>query len=101
MAPVTSRKWECAVVGFILVIASYLLFVPPIVGGADDGDYDRLIVRVGLAPPAGLSVDNYYNCWLIVPWSIVSDRPARSSLYFSTGEFPVWAAIVLHKAATS
>jgi hypothetical protein len=35
MPPVATRKWEYAVIGFILVIASYLLFAPPIVGVAD------------------------------------------------------------------
>jgi hypothetical protein len=94
MTPGSSRKWEYAITGFILVIASYLLIVPPIVGVADQGDYYRLVARVGLLPPAGLSTDDSYHCWVLTRWNIIPAQPIR---VFSTGEFPVWAALILHK----
>jgi hypothetical protein len=95
MPPAASRKWDYAVIGVTLLIASYLLFVPPIVGVADQGDYLRVTARVGLTPPPGIPYR--INSWLVTHWNIVAAQPLQT---FSTGEFPVRAAILLHKVAT-
>ena len=98
MPAVPSRRVEYAVIGLTLLVASYLLFVPPIVGLADQGDYSRLTTRVGLAPPSLTSYLDQITCWVVTHWNIVAARPLP---VFSTGEFPVRTAILLHKAATS
>jgi len=50
-----------SVVVLILVSAGYLLFIPPIVGVADQGDYERVLGRVGLRRPDALPADA--NAW--------------------------------------
>jgi len=90
-------KWELAIGSLIILAAAYLLISPPIVGVADQGDYYRLIARVGLAPPNYISWDDQYNGWLVTHWNIVSPRSIR---VFSTAEYPVRAAITLHKVTT-
>jgi hypothetical protein len=97
MTSAASWKWDFAVVGSILLIASYLLFVPPFLGVADQGDYNRLLTRVGLSAPSELSYDDRIDCWVVSQWNIV---PAQLIRTFSSGEFPVWAAILLHKIAS-
>jgi len=97
MTSAASWKWDYAVIASILLIASYLLFVPPFLGVADQGDYNRLVTRVGLSVPSGLSYDDRIDCWVVSQWNIV---PAQLIPTFSTGEFPVWAAILLHKIAS-
>ena len=97
MAPAASRKWEFAVVGLIFLIASYVLFVPPIVGVADQGDYSRVTTHVGLTYLPGISYIDQFNCWLVTHWKIVSPEP---SPVFSTAELPIRAIISLHRVAT-
>ena len=92
MSSASWRKLEWAVIGVVLASAAYLLFIPPIVGVADQGDYYRLIARVGLTPLPGLTTNDLFKCWLLVHWNVV---PAQSTRAFSTGEFPVWVAILL------
>lgn len=94
MTPVTSRKWECAVIGTILFIASYLLFVPPIVGVADDGDYVRMAAHAGIDAPAGLPFHERYLCWVIPRWNVV---PPANYPYFMVGEFTAWIAVKLSR----
>jgi len=95
------RTWkrEIILTSLIVVIASYLLFIPPIIGVADQGDYYRLISQVGIRQsPAGTSYDNYYNCWLTVPWNLVSASEAQPNPIrtFSIGEYFAKAAILVH-----
>jgi hypothetical protein len=97
MTSAASWKWDYAVIASILLIASYLLFVPPFLGVADQGDYNRLVTRAGLSVPSGLSYDDRIDCWVVSQWNIV---PPQLNRAFSTGEFPVWAAILLHKIAS-
>ena len=90
-----SRKWcDYVILAFLIAIASYLLFVPPIVGIADQGDYSRITWNVGLEPPANQPYEDTYVCWLNSGWRAVPVRPLR---VFSTAEFPIRAAILLHK----
>jgi len=95
MTPV-SQRWDWAFLALILLIASYLLLLPPVVGMADQGDYGRITGRVGLTGPAGLPHDDVYECWLVLPWSLA---PAQHYRLFSTGEIPVRFVIFLHKLA--
>lgn len=92
-----SRGWELAITGLIVLTVAYVLFVPPIVGVADQGDYYRLTARVGLRPPDGISRDAQYNGWIVTRWIIGSPT---SIPVFSTEEYPVRAAIALHNLAT-
>ncbi len=93
-----SRWWDWALLGFILLLASYLLLVPPVVGVADQGDYSRITRRLGLAPPAGLPFQDAYSCWLLLPWTPVAGLPDR---LFSSGEIPVQIAVFLHRLTGS
>lgn len=90
-------KWELAIGSLIILAATYLLIVPPIVGVADQGDYYRLTARVGLAPPNDISWDDQFNNWLVTRWNII---PPRSIRVFSTAEYPVRAAITFHNVTT-
>src|SRR5690348_8606942 len=93
-----SRKWNLTIIGLILFITTFLLFLPPVVGVADQGDYYRLTSQVGLRNGGAGGWDDVYNCWLILPWDIVSSAQAQPNPLrtFSTEEFFARTAIFLH-----
>jgi hypothetical protein len=92
----TTRTWEWAAIGAILLVAVFLLFVPPIIGVADQGDFMRMAGKVGLAPPS-LSFNDRYICWVLQRWDRV---PPVHDPFFQVGELPAWIAVHLSRGAS-
>ncbi|HEY6065430.1 MAG TPA: hypothetical protein VIY96_04705, partial [Thermoanaerobaculia bacterium] len=63
-APRASRSVE---IGFLLTAAALIaiqLFVPPIVGVADNGDFSRVASPLGIFPPPEIGGDAYFG-WIV------------------------------------
>jgi hypothetical protein len=63
-----------AVAAVIAASAVYLLFAPPIIGVADQGDYDRILARVGLQPtdPSQADANSWWQVDLGAPLNVNS-----------------------------
>ena len=70
------RRIEALAVAAAAVIVAYQLFVPPIVGLADNGDFDRVLVPVGLSYETGDYSLRYFH-FLTQRWNAVPPRWPR------------------------
>jgi hypothetical protein len=90
-------RFELAALLIAAGIGCFQLFVPPIVGVADNGDGFRLMQPLGLDYPSGVYAERY--------WSFINERykfsePASPSFPLVSSEFvPLRAALFLAKVA--
>jgi hypothetical protein len=52
---------ECLVVIFIAIVIAYQIFVPPLIGLADSGDFNRFLGQTGLAHSKTTYEDKYFD----------------------------------------
>lgn len=98
LARVTPRpvsRINAWVVGAALLAAalrmSSVLFAPPIVGLANNGDFERVMARVGLSYVSERYEERYW-CWAVTKFAIADGSPFRTS--HLTTEVPLaWAAV--------
>ncbi|MEX0881166.1 MAG: hypothetical protein WD451_15740 [Thermoanaerobaculia bacterium] len=96
MSPRGERR--APVVATVAVAAALLaaqLLVPPILGLADNGDFGRVMAKVGLGYIGTTREDNYVN-WALTKFALVQKaRPADPTSVYLTSETPVAALAVL------
>jgi len=85
----TSRHWS-AVLAAAAAILAYQLFVPPIVGLADQGDFVRTILRFGYGPQHHGSLEYVY-----VEPKFIPDPHARSTYWEQANSEYVFVAAAL------
>jgi len=80
------RRFEIAVLVLFLAIISYQLFVPPLIGLADNGDFARLVHPAGLREIPTTYSDKYFQYfnsrYSIAPWPEGVPGYKSSSLLF-------------------
>jgi hypothetical protein len=96
MADGKRQNWlELLVVLLAMGIVSFLLFVPPVVGLADQADFARLIEGAGLAYPVTPPGVKRFFCFLEPTYRIV---PLSGSPYASSASIFVVVARILNRA---
>ncbi len=75
-------------------VGSFLLFVPPVVGLADQRDFGRVMEGVGLKYPDGLPEAKRYFCFLQTTYQI---EPLHVPPFLSSESFLVNAPRVLNR----
>jgi hypothetical protein len=82
------------VFGAVLIAALLLslqLLVPPIIGVANNGDFDRVMSKVGLRYIGTTRSENYVD-WVLTKFALV--EPARQTDSYTTSETPLaWLAV--------
>ena len=87
----TNRFAVAAAVLAAAAILSVQLFVPPVVGLADNGDFDRVMRSVGLDYAASARAERYVN-WALTKFRRVA--PDRGSRAYASSEVPLAAVAV-------
>ncbi len=63
-------------------ILSLQLLVPPVVGLADNGDFEKVMAPVGLAYPTASYGERHWS-WALTRFSVVAPRPSNSGALYS------------------
>ena len=91
--------FEAAVLGLMAVLMAIQLFVPPIVGAADNGDFSRVAGPLGIYPPPELGDAAYFG-WVIPEYRFDAGRIwvhglccYSSETLFGVASLPVGLAI--------
>lgn len=82
--PWSALAFEFVVIGLLAAGVAVQLFVPPIVGVADNGDYHRVMLPLGLSPTVTEWPDLYFD-HINLEYEIGEPQPAK----FPTSEIPV------------
>ncbi len=85
---------EFGVLFFAAAIGSFLLFIPPVVGIADQRDFGRVFLGVGLRYPASLPDTQRYFFFF---QKIYQNEPLHRLPYLSSESLPVIAARVINR----
>jgi hypothetical protein len=86
------KRLELGVLLLAAGILVYQLFLPPVVGLADEGDFAKVIGQIGLRHPSNAFDDRYY-AFLTLNYRIV--EPYWRSGYLTSELVPAWLARAL------
>ena len=97
MASDANDRWTAPVLALVAALLAWQLFVPPIVGLADQGDFDRLWRWFGISAPSDDPEQRYLRYlireWRIDPAAAVSSGFVSADLLFVAASIPLNALL--------
>ncbi len=92
--PPRDFPWETLAVALMACVIGYQLFVPPVVGLANNGDFERLMDRVGLQYVVSNYSDKYFN---YINLTFATDAPRHETGLISSQQLLVEIALLVNR----